>query len=130
MPENESPPMTFPRRKSRAQIREALYDRCRGEAEHPSCNLCGLAVLPFDAWEESHTGAPKAFGGTVTGVAHKRCNREHGQKVVTPAAAEARRVRRKFIGAQGPGMGPRPMQGGRNSPLKKKMSGEVVKRHE
>lgn len=63
--------------------REALYDRCRDGLPYPLCNLCGLPVYPGDSWDESHFPVPKSLGGTETGIAHMRCNRDHGAKIVT-----------------------------------------------
>lgn len=108
--------------------REALYDRCRDGRPYALCNLCGLPVYPGDAWDESHFPIPKALGGTETGIAHLRCNRDHGAKIVTPTVAKAKRVRQKHIGARERGKGYRPMPCGRRSAWKKKISGEVVKR--
>src|ERR1035437_488055 len=85
--------------------REQLAAHLAGRGPLPICNLCGLAVKPSDCWEESHSGAPKAFGGKSTGIAHHRCNHEHGAEVVVPAAAKAKRVYRKHIGAAGVGLG-------------------------
>ncbi|HEX4114162.1 MAG TPA: hypothetical protein VH020_16635 [Stellaceae bacterium] len=90
-----------------------------GLGSHPVCNLCQLPVFETDDWDESHDPAkPKCFGGRDTGVAHRRCNRDHGAKVVTPAYAEGNRVRRKAIGALKPGMGKSPMRGGRRDDFK------------
>jgi hypothetical protein len=61
----------YPRRRLSSTAREALYDRCRGEAEYPTCNICGQMILVGDAWDESHDpeGPPHCFGGEDTGVA-------------------------------------------------------------
>jgi hypothetical protein len=68
-----------PRRLS-TTAREALYDRCRGGEEFPTCNICGQLILVGDAWDESHDpeGPPHCFGGTEVGLAHRTCNRRHG----------------------------------------------------
>ena len=42
------------RRRLSTTAREALYDRCRGAAEFPTCNICGQLILVGDAWDESH----------------------------------------------------------------------------
>lgn len=119
--------LTYPkyRRRLSSTAREALYDRCRGDAPYPMCNLCPLPIIPGQEWDESHVGAPAALGGTDTGVAHRKCNRDHGAKVVTPMVAKAKRGRQKFIGAWVPRT---PMRGGRNDTIKRTMSGRVVKR--
>jgi len=59
---------TPPRRRLSSSAREALYDRCRGTEEFPTCNICGLPVNGVhQAWDESHDpdGPPHCFGGTV-----------------------------------------------------------------
>lgn len=105
--------------------REALYDRVRGEKNHPDCNICGLPVLPCDRWEESHMPVPRCFSGTETGVAHTKCNRQHGAKEVTPAWAKSNRVRQRYLGIFRSRF---PLPGGRDDPRRRKISGEVVSR--
>lgn len=110
-------------------LREKHNAQLEGRGDHPICNLCGRPVLPTDAWDESHDPAkPACFGGRRVGVAHMRCNREHGARVVVPAKAKSDRVRRFHIGAAGPGLGRHPMQGGRRSAVSKTVSGRVVQR--
>ena len=54
--------------------REKLYDLWRGTAEHPTCNLCSLPITAGQDWDESHNPhLPRALGGKVTGLAHRRC---------------------------------------------------------
>ena len=115
--------------------REQLWQREKhaaflaGRGDLPICNICSLPVLETDAWDESHDPAKaKAFGGRAVGIAHHRCNHHHGAAVVTPAIAKSNRVRRKHIGAAGPGLGKSPMRGGRRDRIKKTMRGEVVLR--
>lgn len=105
--------------------REKLWDRESQGRDHCVCNLCGLPVRKGDAWDESHEGAPAALGGRRTGVAHRRCNREHGARIVTPMVAKAKRTRQKHIGAW---RSARPLPGGRGSRVSKKMDGSVVRR--
>ena len=117
-----------PRRRLSSSAREALYDRCRGDNEFPTCNICSLPVDGTrQAWDESHDpdGPPHCFGGTETGVAHRDCNRRHGAEVVIPMDAKATRVRQNHIGAS---VSRFPMAGGRNSRLKKLIGGGVVVR--
>jgi hypothetical protein len=98
--------------------------RVAGLGSNPICNLCSRPVLETDAWDESHDpGKAKVFGGKETGVAHRRCNHDHGAKVVTPMKAKADRVRRRHIGASGPGLGKSPMRGGRRDNFKITMGG-------
>jgi hypothetical protein len=100
-----------------------------GRGRDPICNLCDLPVTPTDAWDESHDPArARAFGGTRTGVAHRRCNREHGAQVVVPALAKSDRVRARHIGAAGPGLGKRPMPAGRRTRISKTFRHGVVAR--
>lgn len=119
--------LTYTRRRLSSAQREALYDRCRGEAEFPSCNIpgCGRPVKPGEAWVESHYPVPHANGGEETGVAHEVCNRIYAATVEVPAMAHADRVRRKHIGAHVPR---NPLPCGRNSRFKKTMDGRVVRR--
>jgi hypothetical protein len=80
--------------------REALYDRCRGDAEYPSCNICLLPITPGQLWHESHNPLlPKALGGLIDGIAHARCNLDHNHQHDTPLVAKVRRRRQKHIGA-------------------------------
>jgi hypothetical protein len=111
-----------------ARQREALFERCCGGNEYPLCNLCELPILPGQDWDESHIGAPAALGGRTTGVAHRRCNRQHGSDVVTPMVAKVKRIRRKHLGIETPGMGKRRMAAGRNSRISKTMRHGIVPR--
>jgi hypothetical protein len=117
-----------PRRRSLSSSqREALYDRCRGNAEFPTCNIpgCGRLVKPGEAWVESHFPVPHALGGLETGVAHARCNKLYAEQVEVPVIAKAKRVRRRHIGAH---VARHPLPCGRNSRFKKTMDGRVVAR--
>ncbi len=113
------------RRRLSSTAREELYDRCRGDKDHPDCNLCGEPVLIGDAWDDSHVGAPHALGGNETGVAHRSCNRRDGAEVVTPMVAKAKRGRQKFIGAHQTRY---PMRGGRDDKISRGMDGRVKPR--
>jgi hypothetical protein len=125
--------MTLPRKrlttKGRRELyrREAAKARDAGLGEHPICNIawCGLPVLPGQSWDESHDGIPHAFGGTVVGVAHSRCNRIHGAQVVVPAVAKSKRVRERHLDIARTA---RPLPGGRFDRLRKTMTGRVVER--
>ncbi len=80
--------------------REDLYDRCRGEAEYPTCNLCLLPITRGQEWDESHNPyLPRALGGLVDGIAHRKCNRDHGAQHDVPLIARITRLRQKDIGA-------------------------------
>jgi hypothetical protein len=55
--------MTIPpssRRRLSTTTREALYDRCRGAAEFPTCNICGQLILVGDAGRK-----PRTRGGAL-----------------------------------------------------------------
>lgn len=122
--------LSYPRRRLSTTAREALYDRCRGDNEFPTCNICGLPVEGFrEAWDESHhpDGAPHALNGNNddVGVAHRECNRRHGAEVVIPLIAKVKRIRQKGIGAF---RSRSPMACGRDSNRMKKMDGSVVAR--
>jgi hypothetical protein len=114
--------------KNSAKYRELLWLACLDDLGRVHCNLCGLPVEAGSRWHDSHVGAPKALGGRTVGVAHDTCNLEHGSQVVTPMVAKAKRQFRKHNGITGPGLGKRPMPGGRRSKWKKKMDGSVVLR--
>jgi hypothetical protein len=67
---------------------ECLRSAKAGRGRLPICNICDLPVAETDAWDGSHHPArPKVFGGRSVGIAHHRCNLEHGARVVTPARA-------------------------------------------
>lgn len=116
-----------------ARKRQELYDReaakakASGRGEYPLCNLCGLPVSPGQQWDESHDpGRPRAFGGTDTAIAHRRCNRDHGARFVTPMVAKANRQRFAHTGAKLKSR--RPLPGGKSDAIKKKMDGSVIDR--
>lgn len=104
--------------------RQQLYDREQERArlakrgDYPICNLCDGPVGPGQEWDESHCPSKaKAFGGTQTGIAHRRCNRDHNHRFVTPAVAKAKRLRAKHTRAKIASH--RPLPCGRNSPFKR-----------
>jgi hypothetical protein len=114
---------------SSARERTEAWERAFAEGnDHVFCNLCSGEVHTGEEWEVSHIGAPAALGGTDTGVAHQLCNRQHGLAYVIPMVAKTKRMRRKHIGAAGPGFTDTPLPGGRKSNLRKKINGEVEPR--
>ena len=124
--------MTFRRRLTTKQRRElynseAVKAKALGLGEHPICNIswCKQLVLPGQAWDESHDGVPHAFGGNIVGVAHSRCNRLHGAKVVTPMVAKSKRVKDRFLDITRTFA---PIPGGRNDDRKRGMNGVTVYR--
>jgi hypothetical protein len=112
--------------------REALWDtEClkslvHGRGRFPICALCELPITPGQQWHSNHDRhLPRALGGALDGLSHARCNESHNHDHDTPLAAKAKRIRQKHIGAW---RSARPMQGGRNGKLKKKIDGSVVDR--
>jgi hypothetical protein len=109
--------------------REATNAYLDGRGRFPICNLCDLPVTPGQDWDESHAPEkPRCFGGRRVGIAHLRCNREHGAQVVTPAFAASNRKQQHHIGADGPGLGKSPMRAGRRSQQSKTFRHGVVTR--
>jgi len=115
--------------------RETLFDqetakaRSMGLGDHPICNICGDPIVEFrERWHESHDPhLPHALGGSVTGIAHERCNLEHNWRIDTPLVAKNKRIRQRYIGAKAPSR--RPLPGGRNSAYKIKIGGGVEPRY-
>lgn len=109
---------------------ETAKAKAAGRGEHPICNLCDQPVVAGrDLWDESHDSSkPHAWGGTESAIAHRRCNRIHGAKVVTPIVAKTKRQWRDNVGITEPGIGFNPLPGGRSDRLKKKLDGSVVER--
>lgn len=119
--------------KNSARYREQVWNASCVDGDgkpsvRPTCNLCGLPVFAGDAWDVSHVGAPAALDGIDVGVAHRLCNRRDNNLVVTPMVSKVKRVLRKHIGADAPGLGPDRLAGGRRSPLKKTFRHGVVPR--
>lgn len=106
--------------------RQALYDaevakaRELGRGEFPICNICDIPVVPPQDWDESHWPVPHSFGGKITGIAHRRCNRRHGSQVVTPLLAKSNSTRAKHVRAYRPQT---QMPFGRDDRLKSKIGG-------
>jgi hypothetical protein len=107
--------------------RELLWLSCLDHDGTVRCNLCGGPVRCGEDWHVSHVGAPKCLGGTSTGVAHAKCNRDHNHQVVTPMVAKAKRQWRRHNGISGPGLGSRPMAGGKRSDISKGFRGVVAR---
>lgn len=112
-------------------IRKRLSTRDRlriFEAQSGVCHLCEIKIQVGERWEVSHI-IPLELGGEDTdgnrAPAHYKCHREHTAKNDAPAIAKSRRVRANHSGAK---RSRNPMPGGRDSPWRKKISGEVVRR--
>lgn len=117
-----------------ARQREDLYrseaDRAREQqrGNFPICNICDLAVLPGQTWDESHQKhKPHWLGGELEGVAHTRCNRNWNNQHDTPLFAKSERVRKRFLDIK---RSRSSIPGSRNSPFKKRMDGTVERRAE
>jgi hypothetical protein len=114
--------------------RDYLYAAARvtayldGRGNHPICPHCDQPVLETEKWHRVHVGAPRCHGGKSVAVGHALCNLRDNNKVVTPAAAKAKRGRKKHLGIKGPGLGRYPMPCGRLSTRRKTMRGKVVER--
>jgi hypothetical protein len=107
---------------------ECLVSHKAGRGEFPICVHCDLPVTPDQAWDRAHVTVPKTFGGRDVGVGHRKCNQLDNNRVVTPMAAKADRVRKNYLGITGPGLGRAPMQAGRRSRITRTMSGGVQPR--
>jgi hypothetical protein len=99
----------------------------------PICPHCRLPVAATDDWDECHLPGFARAQGAGNGVehvtvGHRRCNNLHAARELAPALAKEARVRRKFIGAQKPGMGPRRMRGGRRDDFKIAIGGGIKPR--
>ena len=114
-----------------ASDRERLYDAeaaralRNGRGPLPVCNLCDSPIGIGQDWDESHIGRPRALGGALTGCAHRRCNREHNNRFVTPQIAKAKRQARIHKGCK---QSATPLPFGRSSRFSKRIDGEVVER--
>lgn len=120
------------RRRLTTKQREELYrsecEKAReaGRGDYAICNICTFPILPGREWDESHDPTkPRWLGGEVTGIAHRKCNRQHNNEIDTPLYAKNERVRKRFMDFT---RSRTPMQGGRDDTIKKKISGDVVPR--
>lgn len=121
---SKKPPAASRRRMTKAQRRE-FYRLACGENEYPLCNICCTFVLPGQRWVESHMPIPRAWKGTKTGVAHRRCNDRRWREVEAPMMAKGRH---QFDMARDIDVSRNPLPGGRDDPRKRKMNGAVVDR--
>lgn len=108
--------------------REKANAWIEGRGRLPICVHCDLPVDPLHClWDVSHRTVPRAFGGKSVGIGHHECNMADGRDV-TRAFHRSNSVRASHIGADGPGLGKTPMQGGRRSRLSKTMRNGPVPR--
>jgi hypothetical protein len=92
------------------------------------CNLCGGEVDRSTPWDESHIGAPKALGGSRTGVAHRACNQLDNVEHVRPLIIKANHMRDRHLGITGPGLSDTPLPAGRRSGITKRLNGKIEPR--
>jgi hypothetical protein len=107
---------------------ESLAAHKAGRGRLPICVHCDIPVQPTDAWDRAHVTVPRAFGGKSVGVGHRLCNQLDNNQNVTPAFAKAERVRKRYLGITGPGLGRHPMPAGRRSGVTKTMGRGVQPR--
>lgn len=105
-----------------SKVRLAAWQRCGGK-----CEKCPTILRP-GKFQYDHV-IPQEFGGESTldncQVLCSACHSEKTFKQDIPAIAKSNRVRAKHLGLK---KSSRPMAGSRNSPWKRKMSGEIVRR--
>lgn len=120
------------RRRLTSKQREALYqseaDKAReaGLGDLPFCNICKMPILRGREWDVSHDPSKgRWLGGLVTGIAHRKCNRDHGAQVETPKFAKSERTLKRHLDFT---RSRTPLPGGRDDSIKKTMRGDVVVR--
>ena len=110
------------RREFSAKTKVAAYERCGGR-----CEGCG-AVLHVGRFAYDHQ-IPDGLGGEPTlENCMVLCTGCHGAKTAgadVPRIAKMKRQKAKHLGAK---QSRKPLPGGRNSPLRKKLNGQVVPR--
>lgn len=98
------------------------------QREKYRCHLCAGLIHVGQAWDVSHE-IPLGLDGHDDAInrraAHRKCHRRHTAAVDLPAIAKAKRIRAIHHGAR---VAQRPMRGGRNDVLKRRMDGTVVVR--
>lgn len=123
--------MTFRRRlttRQREQLYESEAEKAReaGRGDYPLCNICSFPILRGREWDQSHDPTKgRWLGGLVTGIAHRKCNRNHGAQIENPKFAKSERIRKRHMDFT---RSRSPMQGGRDDTIKKTFRGEVVLR--
>lgn len=120
------------RRRLTSPQRDELYRaecekaRAADRGDFAICNICSFPILPGREWDESHDPSkPHWLGGAVTGIAHRKCNRQHNHQFDTPLFAKNERVRKRHLDIT---RSRSPLPGGRDDPFKKTMAGAVVDR--
>lgn len=131
--------MSFPRTDRRTArtfspaVKRLAWARCNGQCEYerPNGNRCAMPLTPgnriydhADPWHFSRDSSPANCQ-----VICVRCDREKTPQDQTDIA-KVRAVTDKHLGIKGPGLGPRPMPGGKRakSHLKRKIGGGTAPR--
>lgn len=104
--------------------RVRIFDRWSG-----CCHICGLRIQVGQAWDVEHI-KPLWLGGaddeTNMAPAHEHCHDDKTSAEATPRA-KGTRIRANHLGIKTKPKG-RPFSCNKNSPWKKKITGEVVRR--
>ena len=117
-----------------ARTKLLAFERSLGVIDRkPHCEVkwdgkrCGKLILGVPEYDHVK---PDGLGGAATlencQVACRDCHSRKTHTEDRPIMAKADRQRKSQAGVH---TSPRPMAGGRNSPLRKKVSGEVVRRN-
>lgn len=105
---------------------EAEKARASKRGDLPICKLCDLPVIPGSQWHANHEAhKPRWLGGVIDGISHARCNRLHNNTHDTPMFAKNERMRKRHLDFT---RSDNPLPGGRDDRLKKKITGDVVRR--
>jgi hypothetical protein len=117
-----------PRARLSADEREAVYKTACGGDPFPICNICFQPIRAERKWVISHMPTPRALDGTVTGIAHKKCNDLRWRTIEAPMVAKAKSQYKTARDIKASSRNPLP--GGKDDPLrrKKKVTGEVIDR--
>lgn len=112
------------RREFSKKIKLSAFERCKG-----FCEKCTAKLRPGQ-FEYDHD-LSDAMGGEPTlencVVACSACHKEKTTNQDVPLIAKSNRIRNRHQGIKKARRG-RPMPGGRDSPFKIKMNGEIVRR--
>lgn len=92
------------------------------------CHLCPVPIKPGDRWEVSHP-IPLELGGldddSNRAPAHYKCHKRQTAMVDIPAIAKAKRIVARERDLYRPR---RPLPGGRDDTIRKRMDGTVIDR--
>jgi hypothetical protein len=109
-----------PRHKYTAAEREQMLAEANGV-----CVLCKMPITPGQVWQAVHVDEPHVHGGDIVAPGHFRC---HGIETAEVTLPLINRVKRKRRFHNGSFQTKAPMQGGKRSPLKRTIAGDVVPR--